>query len=800
MWRACRPRWRRPWPCAEASGVQVAVRASYPGTATERSFERQLGRLYPAFVAHVAKPAEPSVDGHEVGARVARAITALTLPALVALACWVPFVGFRPREGVALVGILVMFTSGRLLVRLRHPNAAAWAGLLVASAIVVSLCIVDGGVYSPAAPTYLIVIAYAAVVRGPRGAIALTLIGAAAFAGLAVAGRLGLLPPPDPGAERAMTVSMLINTLLAGGLAAYGAKLTKAAFAASRHSAAEAETGRRRLELRAREHATLAELGRLALSNLELPELFTRVARDLTTTLDVAFVDVLGIDLARRQARMLASTSNTPTLAPEVHLELTPGSLATVVAEAAGVTVVPDLAERRDLEAPRLVAAGVRASLCVQLRDHDQVIGLVAAHSRTPRQFDADQIHFLQGVANIVSAALGRRRAEAELAASQEHLRQAAKMDAVGRLAGGIAHDFNNLMTGVLSFADLALADPLSEQQRSDIEGVRTAAQRAAALTRQLLAFSRRQVLRPQVVDPNASIRDLEKLLTRVIGEDIALVTELDAAADGVLVDPVQLEQVLLNLAVNARQAMPDGGTVELRTALVTVVDDDVLPAGAYAQISVKDSGHGIAPDVLPHVFEPFFTTKFDGTGLGLATVYGVVKQSGGDVRVESPPNCGATFRVLLPRVARVQANVATPVLAKPPGTGPRRILVVDDEPAIVSVAVRALKAAGHVVLGVTNPVDAERAFEREPFDLVLSDVVMPQTTGPELVKRLRAKCAAARFLLMSGYVGDALDRRHPADSNVELIAKPFSPATLREAVARAFRAAPAPGDAEVAA
>ncbi|HEY6100929.1 MAG TPA: PAS domain S-box protein, partial [Anaeromyxobacter sp.] len=338
-------------------------------------------------------------------------------------------------------------------------------------------------------------------------------------------------------------------------------------------------------------------------------------------------------------------------------------------------------------------------------------------------------------LANDVTAG---RRAERALAESQERLRQAQKLEAVGSLAGGVAHDFNNITTVVRTLTDLLLDDPgLRPQQQADLEEIRRAAVRASDLTRKLLALSRKQTLQPRVLDLNTVVADAEKMLRRVLREDIALETALALPLARVLADPSQLEEVLLNLVVNARDAMPEGGTLVLRTAEVeigagTAARHPGASAGRYVALSVSDTGLGMSAEVQAHCFEPFFTTKptGQGTGLGLATVHGVVQQSGGFVRLATAPGLGTTVSIFLPRHAGPEepAPPAEPA-AGPPRGGAETILVVEDEPAVRAAARRVLEGYGYTVIQAENGRDAleHAALLGGGLDLVLSDVVMPE-------------------------------------------------------------------------
>jgi two-component system cell cycle sensor histidine kinase/response regulator CckA len=368
----------------------------------------------------------------------------------------------------------------------------------------------------------------------------------------------------------------------------------------------------------------------------------------------------------------------------------------------------------------------------------------------------------------------------------EEQLRQSQKMEAVGQLAGGVAHDFNNLLTAILGYCNLMLDDiPLDNPIRSDLEEVRLAGERAAALTRQLLAFSRRQMLQPQVVDINAIIRQIEKLLRRLISADVELVTDLAPELPPVRVDPASLEQVLMNLAVNARDAMPLGGRLTIETAQVDLDETyaishaDVVP-GSYIMLAVGDTGEGMDEATRLRVFEPFFTTKEQGkgSGLGLATVYGIVTQSGGHVWVYSEPGHGTVFKVYLPRAEAVKpVPVAEHERAAARKGGWETVLLVEDESAVRALAREVLRRHGYVVLEARHGVDALRLAERHPDDihLMITDVVMPHMGGRELAERLIAVRPNMKVLFMSGYTDQAVMDRHITPGSA-FLQKPFTP------------------------
>ena len=375
-----------------------------------------------------------------------------------------------------------------------------------------------------------------------------------------------------------------------------------------------------------------------------------------------------------------------------------------------------------------------------------------------------------------------RKEAESALRHSEDQLRQAMKMEAVGRLAGGVAHDFNNLLTAVLGHADLALTqvDP-GKPFHEDLQEIKQAALRAAALTQQLLAFSRKQVLERRVVDLNQIVAGITRMLDRTIGEDIELVTDLAPELGRVHADAIQLEQVLLNLAVNARDAMPEGGRLTIETMNVQ------SEAGAVVRIRVADTGVGMTPEVLAHIFEPFFTTKElgKGTGLGLATVYGIVKQSGGHISVTSSRGHGTTFLIDFPRSPdEPRIDVVAPSVERRSG-GTETILLVEDEATVRTLARRVLEQRGYKVLEAQHPEQAlivSRGFQ-EQIDLLLTDVVMPGMSGTKLAEQLTAERRAMSVVYMSGYAATSVEQRLLLDDSVPFIQKPFTPDILARRV-----------------
>jgi PAS domain S-box-containing protein len=388
-----------------------------------------------------------------------------------------------------------------------------------------------------------------------------------------------------------------------------------------------------------------------------------------------------------------------------------------------------------------------------------------------------------------------RLKAQAERQRLESRLQQAQRLESLGQLAGGVAHDFNNLLAVIVNYAAFvseeiemaATADPDRwHSVARDMQQIQRATERGIALTHQLLAFGRREVVRPRVLSLNAVVAEVKELLIRSIGEHVQLVTEPTAGLWPIKADAGQIEQILVNLAVNARDAMPSGGTLTIHTDNV-VVDSDTGPqAGRYVRLRVTDTGVGMPHEVIARVFEPFFTTKpkGEGTGLGLATVYGIVKQAGGDVQISSEPGTGTTFTVLLPVTDEAPVEVEAPAPGPPSGGG-ETILVVEDEPAMREVTRRILGRNGYEVLLAETPLNAlELAGNHDgPIDLLLTDVVMPKMLGKDVAERVRTLRPEVKVLFMSGYARPVLARGGTLEPGVTLLEKPFSELVLLAAV-----------------
>jgi PAS domain S-box-containing protein len=387
-----------------------------------------------------------------------------------------------------------------------------------------------------------------------------------------------------------------------------------------------------------------------------------------------------------------------------------------------------------------------------------------------------------------------RLRSQAERDRLEAELQQSHRLESLGQLAGGVAHDFNNLLGVISNYAAFVREGVANEPGqmdlqaiREDIEQVEMAAGRAAGLTHQLLAFARREIVQPRVLSLNDLVTGLEQLLIRTLGEHVELVIKLDQGAGPVLADRGQLEQVVINLAVNARDAMPGGGTLTLETASTQVdeahaADHAGLHPGRYACLKVSDTGTGIPKDVIERVFEPFFTTKpkGEGTGLGLATAHGIIAQAGGTVRIYSEPGIGTTLTVLLPVTGQPGA-AAAPGEAEPEHGGGQVVLVVEDEPAMREVTRRMLDRSGYRVLAVGSGAEAVDIVTSQPghVDVLLTDIVMPKMLGKEVAERVRAAAPGTRVLFMSGFTQGLLSAQGALESGVSLIEKPFSRSAL---------------------
>lgn len=438
---------------------------------------------------------------------------------------------------------------------------------------------------------------------------------------------------------------------------------------------------------------------------------------------------------------------------------------------------------------------------------------------RFARPLPYGTIAWLSGFLILLSLAtylyLQRRRAEKhseqlralthELEHRNHELRQAQKMEAVGRLAGGVAHDFNNVLTVIIGHTDF-LIDELGPEYKliDDLEEIRRSAEHAATLTRQLLAFSRKQVLQAEVLDVNTVIFNTNRMLNRLLGEDIVLTTSTEAKVPKIYADPVQLQQIILNLAVNARDAMPDGGTLTIATAPFTVtqgmrIQGVEIDPGEYALMTVRDVGCGMDEAIRAAAFEPFFTTKEPGkgTGLGLSTVYGIVKQSGGYVFIDSVPGAGSTFSIYLPATSKAYEDEYVVAPSPVKRIGHETVLLVEDESAVRTLIARVLERDGYTILSAACGAEALALAQRSEtqIDLLLTDLVMPGMNGRELFQRLACRRPELRVLFCSGYTPDDVVQHQILERDWPFLGKPFSANEIREKVAEVLESEPASAD-----
>jgi PAS domain S-box-containing protein len=475
-----------------------------------------------------------------------------------------------------------------------------------------------------------------------------------------------------------------------------------------------------------------------------------------------------------------------------VHQDLLPGKPLPVYLE---------MADRKSFRGllPRICAGEPTDELEVRIKPRDRepfAVVLTAvrdldAQSRTAR---------LRWTIRDVSTT---KAAEEALRASEERLRHSQRLEAVGRLAGGIAHSFNNLLAAISFQCELLCeAIPEDDARRDHVEEIQRAGERAASLARQLLAYGRKQTLQPRVLSLNQVIREMAPMLRRLIGEHIRLEIQLDPADGAVHVDLGQLEQVLLNLAVNARDALSAGGTLRLAAESLDLAGGEVaeLPAGPYVRLTVADTGPGMAPEVMEHLFEPFFTTKErgEGTGLGLATVYGIVHQSGGHIQVESDPGQGTRFMILLPQAVE-GAEAALPRLT-PSGRRSRRgtevVLLVEDEDNIREPAIEILESKGYKVLAAPDAVQALALSDEHPgpINILVTDVVMPGLSGSQLARRLLRRRPELQVLYISGYPEDSISHHGVLDADQHFLQKPFPPGLFLEKIREVLDARTAAG------
>ncbi len=438
--------------------------------------------------------------------------------------------------------------------------------------------------------------------------------------------------------------------------------------------------------------------------------------------------------------------------------------------------------------------AGLRGAFAFPIRVGGETEGVIEFFSRYVQKPDEELLNMMADVGLKIGQFGERTRAEEALRRTEAQLRQAQKMEAVGRLAGGVAHDFNNLLTVIRGYSELIMHRLVpGDPSLPDIGEVKKAADRAAGLTSQLLAFSRRQFVSPKIVDVNAIVLNMDGMLRRLIGEDlIELYTDLDPQVWPMRADAGQIEQVIMNLAVNARDAMPTGGRLTIETRNVTIGPEGrqgtvVLEEGSYIMLAVRDSGQGMSEEVQAHLFEPFFTTKETGkgTGLGLSTVYGIVKQSGGVIGFESQLGQGTTAKIFFPKAEPVEQTVSDTGALADQARGRETILLVEDDPAVRGLVDEALRLKGYQVLIARHGIEALLAGAKHlgPIHLLLTDVVMPQMSGPEVAEQLTIARPAMKVLYMSGYPDHPVFSKGGVKEGTVFLQKPFTTDVLTQKV-----------------
>jgi PAS domain S-box-containing protein len=543
------------------------------------------------------------------------------------------------------------------------------------------------------------------------------------------------------------------------------------------------------LARRAEEQATIAALSREAMSSDSIDALLEHAAQAMTEILGVEFADVFELK-SDGQALVLRACAGRERATAEGGASIDDGSQAAYTLASTKPVIVESYAdEARFAPAPWQSQASGGAT--VVIKGGEQTYGVLGAYAGSGHAFPADSIQFLQAVANVLAAAISRQRAQR----LESQLHQSQRLEAVGQLAGGVAHDFNNLLVVILNYAQFLLDRLDDEALREDVSEIKTAAQRAADLTHQLLVFSRREVVVPEAVDLNEVVGATEGLLRQTVREHIELVHSFTDGLWKVRLGSGQAEQILVNLLVNARDAMPEGGTVDIKTENLELGaghgKDASLPDGEYVRLTVADTGIGMGEEIAAQAFDPFFTTRKDdgGTGLGLATVYGIVKEAGGHIEIYTEPGHGTALKVYLPAILDEDNLNAASDSRKVVAASGQTILLVEDEDKVRKLAERILTENGYSIIAARDGQGAlDLAARHEgPIDLLLTDVVMPRVSGPQLARDLKALRPQLRSLFMSGYTGEVISRHGIVEEGVALIEKPFDAKGLLYAVSEAL-------------
>jgi two-component system cell cycle sensor histidine kinase/response regulator CckA len=546
----------------------------------------------------------------------------------------------------------------------------------------------------------------------------------------------------------------------------------------------------------AQENATMAEIGRIISSTLNIDEIYQSFSEEVRKIISFDRIVINFIDTEKNTLKnvYMAGKELQDRNVRDVYPLEGSGNAEMVRTRSTFLIQTEDFSEYKD-RFPMLLStfqAGFRSIMNVPLFSKGEVIGGLLLRSYKPYAYTDKDVKLAERIGSQIAGAIAnaqlyteRIQGEKEREALQEQLRQSQKMEAIGRLAGGVAHDFNNLLTVIKGYSQLSLAETKEDNPlRENIEEIRKAADRAGDLTRQLLAFSRRQIMEMKVLDLNDILRNLDKMLHRVIGEDIELLFQLTEGIGRVKADPGQIEQVVMNLVVNSRDAISSGGKLTIETANV-ILDEEyadshvAVKPGPYVMLSVSDTGVGMTPGVRERVFEPFFTTKGrgKGTGLGLSTVYGIVKQSGGNIWVYSEPGKGTTFKIYLPRVDEPLGELKGEVMKEELPQGSETILIVEDDEDVRKLASKVLEKQGYRVLIASQGSDALSlcGAYKKPIHMVLCDVVMPGMAGRELTEHLVSFHSEMKVLYMSGYTENAIVHHGILIEGMNYIQKPFT-------------------------
>jgi len=547
---------------------------------------------------------------------------------------------------------------------------------------------------------------------------------------------------------------------------------------------------------RNRELALLNRVIAASAAAVEAKPVLEMVCRELVLAFGLPHVAATLLDNKRTTATVVAEYFTEPRLSClDTIIPLTGDPLFQYLRDARAPLVAYE-AQHEPLLAPLhelLRQRGVVSLLIVPLLMGGEVIGGLGLETLEPRHFSTEEINLVWSVADQMAGVLARIRLDEERRRLEEQYHQSQKMEAIGRLTAGIAHDLNNMLTVINGFADLVQSqlqsdDPVHEM----VANIHQSGQRAADLVLQLLAFSRKQLIEPRVLNLNSVVTEMDKMLRRIIGEDIDLRTILSPDLWPVKIDASQIGQVIVNLAVNARDAMPEGGRLTVETANV-MIDEDYLPRhfgmqpGRYVLLAVSDTGCGMSKDIQAHVFEPFFTTKAlgKGSGLGLATVYGIVKQSGGDIWLYSEEGIGATFKIYLPAITAPIPLPDQPKIEPAIPTGNETILLVEDDIGVRELIQQVLRRLGYTLFEAQNGHEALRmiAHSADPIHLLLTDVIMPGMTGKALAKEISRTQPGLKTLFISGYTDEAIASHGILDPGVAFLQKPFSPMALARKV-----------------